>query len=159
MKKLIIISVLLTIFVNGFSQRIYLPEHYKEEAYKNNIISASLSPHKLGLGLIYTSKPIIDFIKPISSISSFEIGFYAETGTSFLKLFKITSGLSAVIHNFNFSFAPSINITKTSEKSLKYIFQDVSFEIGAMTKINKTYVSIYIDPILLEAKIGIGLGF
>ena len=71
----------------------------------------------------------------------------------------MTSGLSAVIRNFNFSLAPSVNLTQTSVPSLKYKLRDVSFEIGAMTKLNKTYISIYVDPLLLEAKLGIGLGF
>lgn len=159
MKKLIILTILLAVFVGSFSQRIYEPKHYKDEAYKNNIISVSLSPHKLGLGLIYTSKPLFEFIAPISLINSFEIGFYAESESSFLKIFKMTSGLSAVIRNFNFSLAPSVNLTQTSVPSLKYKLRDVSFEIGAMTKLNKTYISIYVDPLLLEAKLGIGLGF
>lgn len=154
MKKLMFISILLITFINSFSQRIYLPGHYLDEAYKNNVINLTFSPHKLGLGLEYISKPIIEMIDPISLLASYDIGFYNESN-EFARLSKINIGASIVIRNFNLNISPSYNHIKNSNVSIP----EFTFELGLMTKINKTYVLISVDPILLEAKLGIGLGF
>ena len=156
MKKLIVISVLFVVFLNCYSQRIYTPDEYTAEAFENNVISLTLSPHKLGIGIMYISHPIFELINPISPLLAFEFGNYSFQN-DIIKLLKLNLGISIIIRNFNFNLSPSVNVVKTNVK--EQLFEPVTFEIGAMTKVEKTYVSISVDPILLEAKIGIGLGF
>lgn len=157
MKKLIIISILSVFFINGFSQRVYTPQDYFNTTINKNIINVTLSPHKLGLGISYISKPVVKFTRFYSIYSSIETGYYDEWSEKMLRLVKFNIGISTIIKNFNLSLSPSFNYVKSVQQ--KQIFEPVTFEVSAMTKVEKTYLSISIDPILLEAKFGIGIGF
>ncbi len=154
--KTLILSIALLISVNCFSQRIYSPAEYLKEAKRNNVIAVTLSPHKLGVGLTYIPKIKFNFYKPISFIFSAESGIYKQLNGN-TNLFKFNAGLSIVIKNFNLNLSPCVNLIKSDIKDK--MFEELSFEIGLMTKINKTYVLFSTDPINMESKIGFGIGF
>lgn len=153
MKKLIITSVLIAVFINSYTQRVYTPDEYLNQAYENNIISFTISPLVLSPGILFISKPIGEFYKPISIFSSFEYANYKSVDT---KLFKLAIGPSIIIRNFNLNTGICIN-TDPDQKIENY--KEFSFEIGLTTKFEKIYLSILTDPLNNHFKFGIGLGF
>jgi hypothetical protein len=152
----VLVILFLTISLNSFSQRIYEPNHYRIEAYENNTLAITFSPLMLGLGLYYVNKPLFEFIQPISFISSIEFGHHANSDGSFMQILKINTGLSIIIRNFHLNLSPSLNFAKNQESSINQL----TFEIGLMTKVENLYYIISYDyKFYGSTKIGIGLGF
>lgn len=154
MKKLIIISVLFTVFVNCFSQP--------------RIIGLTSSPLSPSIGTYYVSKPIFQISKfyiPTSLFSSIE---YAKNKYVDVDLLKFAIGPSVIIPNFlHFStgetkdlqiyFGISFNAV-LNENPDDYI--ELSFETGLTIPLNKIInISFLIDPPNNHFKFGVALGF
>ena len=145
MKKLIIISVLVVISLNNFSQR---------------VLSFTFSPQQNDVGAFYISNPKFEYRKDYSLYTSFEYGYYKELNS---ELLRTAFGLSSEIHeSINMSLALSLNFFDHESFEANKRLKEISFEYGVILndpKYENLYISLLLDPLNYHFRFGIGVGF
>lgn len=148
MKKLLIISMLLTSLLTSFGQVFKTKAEWVKYVNHHQAIGLNFNLGRFGFGATYISK---------AKIKNSSIYISASNEFSFednVQSFKFGLGLSIPIDNYSLNLIPCYN---TIDKKYYDKISPLSFEIGIHSLLGKIYPLLSFDPIIstLEKKIDV----